>query len=118
MALSASGMSIGRRFATLSLFNLTSGPLQELFGQLEEVVRFPVFPLSHLSRDAGPGTEIVISILAEIVSVGQRFAEPPVDLSRLNEYLTELHLHTVMTLNFQPHAQYNRRRSVELAVVR
>src|SRR5207249_5042582 len=32
MARNASGMSIGSRFATLSLFNLTSGPLQELFG--------------------------------------------------------------------------------------
>src|SRR5438445_13730058 len=105
MARNASGMSIGSRFATLSLFNLTSGPLQELFGHLEEVARFPVLPLSHLSRDAGPGTEIVISILAEIVSVGQRFAATPVDLFRLNEHLAELHLHTVMTLNFQPDAE-------------
>src|SRR5438876_8059114 len=102
MARSASGMSIGSRFATLSLFNLTSGPLQELFRHSQEVARFPVFPLSHLSRDAGLGAEIVISILAEIVSVGQHFAEASVDLFSFNEHLPELDLNSIMALNFQP----------------
>src|SRR5205809_7870357 len=105
MARNASGMSIGSRFATFSLFNLTSGPLQELFRHSQEVARFPVFPHSHLSRDAGAGAEIVISILAEIVSVGQHFAVASVDLSRFNEHLPELDLHAVMTLNFQPDAE-------------
>src|SRR5439155_26573218 len=99
MARNASGMSIGSRFATFSLFNLTSGPLQDLFRHSQDVARFPVFPLSHLSRDAGPGAEIVISILAEIVSVGQHFADASVDLACFHDHLPELDLPAVLTVS-------------------
>src|SRR6266436_5766137 len=90
MARSASGMSIGSRFATLSLFNLTSGPLQELFGHGHKFVCVAELLLRLLARDASATLSPVICSAPLVEGTLQEVVELAVYVALMHKDLVEL----------------------------
>src|SRR5207245_7689570 len=90
MARNAAGSSIGSCFATLSLFNLTSGPLQELFGHGHKFVCVSELLLRLLARDACGSLSSVICDAAQVEGTLQELVELAVCVALMHKDLVEL----------------------------
>src|SRR6266566_10125 len=86
MARNASGMSIGSRFATLSLFNLTSGPLQELFRHIHEFLGLCQQGVCRFSRNR---VGVLFCHLVEPVCFQEVVIELGRNLTSVDELLAE-----------------------------
>src|SRR5437667_6487033 len=90
MARSASRISIGSRFATFSSFNLTSGPLQELFRHGHKLVCVSDHLLRLLPRDACGTLCPVICNAPQIEGSLQELVKLAVGVALMHKDLVEL----------------------------